>query len=131
MLIDPMSRQPLRRVAHRIADAALRSVDPGRAIRARLRRRGRWLTVCGRRYDLNRFDRVLLFGAGKAAAAMAQEMERALGPRLTNGLVITKRGRGLSLKRIAVREAGHPIPDDDGLQATQELFSSPAGHQRC
>jgi len=122
-----MSRQPLRRVAHRIADAALRSVDPGRAIRARVRRRGRWLTVCGRRYDLNRFDRVLLFGAGKAAAAMAQEMERALGPRLTNGLVITKRGRGLSLKRIAVREAGHPIPDDDGLQATQELLKLAGG----
>ena len=127
MLIDPMPRQPLRRVARRIADAALRAVDVRHAIRARVRRRGRRLTVCGRRYDLDRFDRVLLFGAGKAAAAMAREMERALGPRLTDGLVITKRGHALPLTRIAVREAGHPLPDDDGVRATEELVKLAGG----
>jgi len=117
-----MPHQPLRRVASRIAGAALRAVDPGRAIRETVQRRGRRLTVCGRRYDLGRFDRVLVFGAGKAAAPMAEQMERALGTWLTAGLVVTKRGHGLSLKRIIVREAGHPLPDDDGVRASHELL---------
>jgi hydroxypyruvate reductase len=122
-----MPRQPLRRVASRIADAALAAVDAGRAIRQQVRRRGRRLTVCGRRYDLDRFDRVIVLGAGKAAAAMAEQMERTLGASLTGGLVITKRGRAASLTRIEVREAGHPLPDDDGVRATEALIKSADG----
>ncbi|MBI3621556.1 MAG: glycerate kinase [Nitrospirae bacterium] len=130
-----MTRAPLRRVARRstrriarmIADAALAAVDAGHAIREHVRRRGRRLTVCGRRYDLDRFDRVLVFGAGKAAAAMAGPMERLLGGSLTGGLVITKRGHAAPLSRIEVREAGHPLPDDDGVRAAEALIKSADG----
>jgi glycerate 2-kinase len=117
-----MRRLPLHRSARQIADAALRAVDPRRAVRDAVQRRGRRIIVGGRRYDLDRFNRVLVFGAGKAAAPMAEQMERTLGALLTAGLVITKRGHGLTLKRIVVREAGHPLPDDDGLRAAQELI---------
>jgi len=106
-----MSRLTLRRSARLIADAALHAVDPRRAVRNAVQRRG-----------LNRFDRVLVFGAGKAAAPMAEQMERMLGAVLTAGLVITKRGHGFALKRITVREAGHPLPDDDGVRAAHELL---------
>ncbi|HTP42279.1 MAG TPA: glycerate kinase [Nitrospiria bacterium] len=117
-----MPRLPLRRCARQIAGAALRAVDPRRAVRDAVQRRGRRMAVAGRRYDLDRFDRVLVFGAGKAAAPMADQMERTLGSALTAGLVITKRGGGLRLAQITVREAGHPIPDDDGAQAASELL---------
>ncbi|HXZ26280.1 MAG TPA: glycerate kinase [Nitrospiria bacterium] len=117
-----MPRLPLRRCAHQIAGAALRAVDPRRAVRNAVQRRGRRMAVAGRRYDLDRFDRVLVFGAGKAAAPMADQMERTLGSALTAGLVISKRGGGLRLTRITVREAGHPMPDDDGARAVSELL---------
>jgi len=122
-----MPRQPLRRIARRIADAGLQTVDAGRAIREQVRRRGSRLTVCGRRYDLDRFDRVIVLGAGKAAAVMAGSMERLLGASLTGGLVITKRGHAAPLARIDVREAGHPLPDDDGVRATEALIKSADG----
>jgi glycerate 2-kinase len=117
-----MRRPPLRRSARVIADAALRAVDSRRAVRDAVQRRGRRIIVGSRRYDLDRFNRVLVFGAGKAAAPMAEQMERTLGTLLTAGLVITKRGHGLTLKRITVREAGHPLPDEDGIRAAQELL---------
>jgi glycerate 2-kinase len=117
-----MRRLPLRRSARLIADAALRAVDTRRAVRSVVRRLGRRIVVGGRRYDPGRFDRVLVFGAGKAAAPMAAQLERTLGTTLTTGLVITKRGHGLALKRIVVREAGHPLPDDDGVRAAHELL---------
>jgi glycerate 2-kinase len=117
-----MRRLPLRRSARLIADAALRDVDSRRAVRNAVQRRGRRVVISGRRYDLDRFNRVLVFGAGKAAAPMAEQMEQTLGSLLTAGLVITKRGHNLTLKRIVVREAGHPLPDEDGIRATQELL---------
>jgi glycerate 2-kinase len=117
-----MRRLSLRRSARQIADAALRAVDPRGAVRSAVRHLGRRIVVGDRRYDLDRFDRVLVFGAGKAAVPMAEQMERTLGAALTAGLVITKHGHGLALKRIVVREAGHPLPDDDGVRAAHEML---------
>jgi len=54
---------------------------------------------------------------------MAQALEAALGTRLEDGLVIVKTGHTLATKRITVVEAGHPIPDRAGLEATQQLLA--------
>jgi glycerate-2-kinase len=66
--------------------------------------------------------RVLVVGAGKAVASMARGIERVLGTRIAAGLVITKQGHREDLQRIAVREAGHPVPDAAGRDATSELL---------
>jgi glycerate-2-kinase len=77
----------------------------------------------GRRtYNLSHIDRIVVVGAGKASARMAQALETALGPRLDDGLVIVKTGHTLATKRITILEASHPIPDRAGLHATQRLL---------
>lgn len=73
--------------------------------------------IGGRRYDLRRYGRIVVVGAGKATASMARAMEPMLGPRLEQGLVIVKYGHALPTRRIAVKEAGHPLPDRAGLRA--------------
>ncbi len=70
-----------------------------------------------RRYDLRRYDRIVVVGAGKATASMARAIEPMLGPRLDQGLVIVNYGHAAPMRRIAVREAGHPLPDRAGLRA--------------
>jgi glycerate-2-kinase len=79
------------------------------------------LFVGSRRYDLRRYERVVVVGAGKAAAPMARTMERLLGDRLETGLVIVKYGHTVPTKRIVVEEAGHPLPDRAGLRAAGRL----------
>lgn len=67
--------------------------------------------------------RTLVVGAGKAAAAMALAVEQhwpASAP--LEGLVITRYRHGLPTKRIAVIEAGHPVPDAAGEQAAAEIL---------
>jgi glycerate 2-kinase len=67
--------------------------------------------------------RTLVVGAGKAAAAMALAVEQnwpANAP--LDGLVITRYRHGLLTNRIAVTEAGHPVPDESGEQAAQEIL---------
>jgi hydroxypyruvate reductase len=68
--------------------------------------------------------RVLAVGAGKAAYPMALALEQTLGTRLAGGLVVTKDGHVPSpneLESIQIMQAGHPLPDERGLQAAGEM----------
>ena len=69
--------------------------------------------------------RVLVVGAGKAAASMAKavEIEWASGVKLS-GIVITRYAHGLPLKSIKCIEAGHPVPDNAGEDAAKEIYES-------
>src|SRR3990172_4652614 len=114
-------RHERRAVVKALLDAALQAVDAAEAVRRVLHVDGELLRVDGRAYDLARYRRVLVVGAGKAAAAMARAVEEALDERLTAGIVAVKQGYGAPTRRIAVVEAAHPIPDASSLAAGEEL----------
>ena len=67
--------------------------------------------------------RLIVLGAGKAAAAMAQATEAHYAARgeldRLEGFVTTRHGYALPTRRIAVREAGHPVPDSAGETASR------------
>src|SRR5690348_8306231 len=75
--------------------------------------------VCGR---------TLVVGAGKAAASMALAVEKHLPEVMQKdgvlgGLVLTRYGHGLPLKKIQLVEAGHPLPDEHGERAAQAMLT--------
>ena len=111
--------------ADTIFRAAVHRVNPQRMIASRLSLSGDTLlahsddrTVS---VDLSAFRRVVVLGAGKAAAAMAKGLEDLLGERLSDGLVVTKYDHGLPLTRVRLIEAGHPVPDENSLRAGREI----------
>ncbi|MEE2662526.1 MAG: DUF4147 domain-containing protein [Myxococcota bacterium] len=67
-------------------------------------------------------SRIVALAIGKAACAMARELERHAGDRIRSGLAITKDGHTLPLERCTVREAGHPIPDARSAAAAREAL---------
>ena len=69
--------------------------------------------------------RVVVVGAGKASARMAEAVEAAWGP--CEGLVITRHGHARPTMGIKVALASHPIPDAAGQAATQEMLALLAG----
>lgn len=101
--------------------AALAAVDPAVAVRRHLWREGDSLVVGGKVYDLSRMGRVVVIGAGKAGAPMAQAVEEILGDRIHDGLVIVKAGHALPTDRVTLVEAGHPIPDERGLDGARRI----------
>jgi glycerate 2-kinase len=113
----------LRRDALSIFHSALAAVDPEEAVRRHLQFEAGMLAVQDRRYDLNACARVLVVGAGKAVAPMAKALEDLLGDRIDTGLLVVKDGHGLPLKRIRIREAGHPVPDERGVAGTLEILN--------
>lgn len=64
--------------------------------------------------------RVVILGAGKASARMAEAVEMAWGP--CEGFVITRYGYARDCAQIEIVEAAHPVPDEAGVRATQELL---------
>ena len=107
-----------------IFHAALHAVDAERAVRDAVERRGASLAIGSR--PIPDGARLVVAAAGKAAAAMAAGLERAAGPRVAGGLVVTKDGHELAPPAVAgwrVRCAGHPIPDARGEEAARELLA--------
>jgi len=93
-------------------DAAVAAADP--------------LRIVGAHLPAVPKGRVVVVGAGKAAASMAVAVERAWPDVPLDGLVITRYGHGLPTEHIRVIEAGHPVPDAAGEDAAREILQQAA-----
>lgn len=93
----------------RLFDAAAAACHPSRVVAAALPARPA--------------GRVIVVGAGKAAAAMAAAVEEAWEPPLS-GLAVTRYGHGAATRLIEIVEAGHPYPDAAGEVAAARLLAS-------
>jgi hydroxypyruvate reductase len=69
--------------------------------------------------------RVVVLGAGKASARMAEALEATWGP--CDGFVITRYGYGRPCQGIEIVEASHPVPDRAGVDATRRLLEIAGG----
>ncbi len=102
--------------------AAIGAVDPYNAVKRAIQlERGR-LIVSGSDQDLSIYPRILVVGAGKATARMAEAVGSILDDRIAEGLIIVKYGHTGSLKTVAQVEAGHPSPDAAGVEGTEKLL---------
>jgi hydroxypyruvate reductase len=66
--------------------------------------------------------RTVVIGAGKAAARMAEGVERHWQGELS-GLVVTRYAHGAPTRSIEVVEAGHPVPDAAGVEAAERMLA--------
>jgi len=112
----------MKDIAEQIFLAGVDAVLPEKLIRSQVKLSGNFLHLAEWEFPLSRFRQIYLLAAGKAAAAMACEMERLLGDRIRDGHIITKYGHGRALKRLTLTEAGHPVPDAEGVKGTQRML---------
>ena len=104
-----------------IFNAALAAVDPYNAVLGAARVERGQLHLSGARYDLAAFERIIVVGAGKAAARMALAVESLLGDKIAAGLIVVKDGHTVPLSIIEQVEAAHPVPDEAGIAGTQRI----------
>ena len=72
--------------------------------------------------------KLLLVAVGKAAWEMAQAAYEVFGDRIDGGIVITKHGHSRGpIGPLAIREAGHPVPDEHTYAATREALALTEG----
>jgi hydroxypyruvate reductase len=118
----------MKRMAKAIFSKALSAVDPSKILKDRIRieKDRLWIRIeenSEKIFDLNTFHKIFLVGTGKASNSMAKAVEEIFGDRMTKGVVTTKYGHLLSLKKTEIIEAGHPIPDQKGYEGAKKIQS--------
>ena len=68
--------------------------------------------------------RIVVIGAGKASAAMAQIVEQHWADHADriSGLVVTRDGHAVPCRHIEIVEAAHPVPDARGRDAARRML---------
>ncbi|THU41031.1 glycerate kinase [Niastella caeni] len=112
----------MRKDALKIFTAGVRAVQPQYLLPRHMRWQQNQLHLGEQLFKQPDINKVFIIGAGKASAAMAREAEIILGDRIDEGVIVTKYEHVFSLKRIRCIEAGHPVPDDNSLQAGREIL---------
>lgn len=112
----------MRQEAQQIFAQAVSAVHPQNIMANQISLKGQTLRIGGHSYSLARFKRIFVAGCGKASAAMAAGLEKILGARINAGLINVKYGHGEKLRYIRCQEAGHPLPDENGLKGALEMM---------
>lgn len=102
-----METAAARILLRKLFDRAVEVADPMRSLAAHLPPRPA--------------GRVVVIGAGKASARMAEAVEAAWGP--CEGLVITRYGYARPCRGVEIVEAAHPVPDEAGAAATARMLA--------
>jgi glycerate 2-kinase len=112
-----MAGEDPRAIMREIFHKSLLAVDPYKAVAS-------YSDTIRRSYRNGDFRKLVLIGFGKAAPLMSKAIEDNLGDLLAGGIIVTKYGhsvRGDRNSKIITYEAGHPLPDENGLKAAREI----------
>ncbi len=115
-------------ILEEIFNAALKAVDPYKSVSLHIEK----IKLAFRN---GIFKRLIIVGFGKASSLMAKAIEDGLSDLISEGIVITKYGHALPHDAnppipplvkggwglFETFEAGHPVPDENGLKATAEI----------
>jgi glycerate 2-kinase len=126
LALETFSLDEMKQIVKAIFSKALAAVDPLKILKERIRiEKGRLRIRMEEKseivFDLHAFNKIFLVGTGKASNSMAQAVEEIFDDRITKGVITTKYGHLLPLKKVKVIEAGHPIPDQTGYEGAKEI----------
>ncbi len=117
-IILDMDNTSQKRMLRELFQAALKAVDPYESVK-------RYTDKITSLYRTCNSDKILVIGFGKASCRMVKALEETVSDLIGETIVITKYGHCESLyksKKINIFEAGHPVPDENGLRGTEEVL---------
>lgn len=103
--------------------SGVENVLPDKLIKSQVRLCNEILYIQQYSFNVLDFENIYVIGAGKATALMAKEIESVLGNYINTGHIIVKYHHKCHLNRIAITEAGHPLPDENGWKAAQRILT--------
>lgn len=119
-----MTGAEVRSLARRLFAAAVGAVEPSVLVRERVERDGEHTIIRIAPGDEIRWPLPLhVVAAGKPAARMLAGCIAALGADAVRGIALTADGCAVPAPGSDVYEAGHPLPDERGLAATQAIVA--------
>lgn len=119
--------ESMRSDAKRLFEIAVQRINPEAAVKRFVRLSGNRLLLgpegaSETELAIDSFEHVYVIGAGKASGSMAKALEEMLDGRIHGGLVVVKYGFAEPLQFLQIIEAGHPLPDQQGVQAARRIM---------
>ena len=115
-----LSATKTRKDALEIVNAGIEGVVVKPLMHREINISGNILKIKNNTWDLSKYKRIFVIGAGKASADMAETIEKVLGERISKGIVIDTQSRQLS--KIKVIKGTHPLPSKVNIEATKEII---------
>jgi hydroxypyruvate reductase len=113
----------LRTIANKIFHRTLAAIDVESIVRAGVRLQGDQLEILDEKCDLTKSKRILVIAIGKASMGMARAVERVLGDRLTDGVIVTNALVGDAPQLLPVIIGGHPLPNAASFEAAERALN--------
>ena len=100
----------------------IKSVDPYKILKRNLSYEGNNLRFYNKFYDLTKYEKIVVIGAGKASLKMALAIEEIFRDKINEGFIAIKGKSQKKLEKIKYLSCGHPIPNNNSLIAGKTIF---------
>jgi len=118
----------LRKVGLEVLEIAIKSVEPSKLIQNNVKVIDGKLNIQKDKFELNKYNNILIIGGGKASAQMSLALEKILKklPKIKyEGFINFPEGQKIRdynpSSKIRMNNASHPIPNEKGLTGTKEI----------
>ncbi len=113
-----------KQLLHDTFNALLEAVRPENLIYRQCSYRDGTLHVLDESFDLGAFNKVHLFGSGKAVIPMAKAMQTLLGERIAESLLVGTYESDEALGNTRYIKSTHPLPSQQSITAAKALQQS-------
>ena len=114
-----------REIVLDVIERSLEAVDPKRVVRSQVNLSNSILKVDEETFNLTRFRRIFVVGGGKAGGSMAEALDKILGERIEDGIIVIPKGTldRYQAERIDFHEGSHPIPDESSVKGAKKILN--------
>jgi glycerate-2-kinase len=81
------------------------------------------LSVGSLKFEFSNINNIYVLGAGKATMGQAQALDEVLSNKISEGIIVVKKGQKRKLNYIDVIEGGHPIPDKNSFLGGKRILN--------
>ena len=116
---DSIATNQLRVDALSILEKGSLAIDTNLVVKRAISLENDILFVHGHKYNLKDYERVFVFGFGKASCKAVQEIESILGNKIAGGIVIDKHISECTY--VKVYKGSHPLPTSYNVEISQKI----------
>ena len=110
---------------HKLVCAAVNSVRPEIFIPDNIHYQDGMLIIQETPFDLDVYTHIYIVSIGKAAVGMTEALDRIIGNRITEGIVLTKHIPAETClgRKYRIMKGGHPVPSGSSINGAKSILS--------
>jgi glycerate-2-kinase len=115
-----LAKTPMRRAVLSILETGYQAIQTETVIKNAIKKRGHFLFIKNKKYNLSQSGRVVVIGIGKCSLAAGESLAKVLGSRLSGGIILDTRKK--PLKKLTSLAGTHPLPSAKNIAYTQKIL---------